>query len=264
MIEPDWPAPPGVIAVSTTRSGGVSRGPYASLNLGTHVGDEPGRVAVNRALIRERLHLPSEPLWLSQIHGCRLLEVDHPHQEPQPATAPRGTCEADGAYTRVPGVVCVVLTADCLPVLLCDDLGTCVAAVHVGWRGLAAGILESACATLGKRRPERLIAWLGPAIGPDAFEVGAEVRAQFVTQDPEATEAFRPGRAGRFFADLPALARQRLRRCGVREIHGGCHCTVAAPATFFSYRRDGVTGRMASLIWLDPHGAAADGGTRHA
>ncbi|MFB1486041.1 MULTISPECIES: peptidoglycan editing factor PgeF [unclassified Thiocapsa] len=264
MIEPDWPAPARVKAYSTTRAGGVGTGVYASLNLGDHVGDAPERVARNRAILREHLQLPSEPLWLRQVHGCALAGEDA--AIPGDARTPGG-CEADGAVTSEPGVVCVVMTADCLPVLMCDDRGTRVAAVHAGWRGLASGILERAIAAMGgasgRNVSERILVWLGPAIGPDAFEVGPEVRARFLEADPASIDAFRASRDGRFLADLAALARRRLARIGVTGVYGGGYCTHSDPRRFFSYRRDGVTGRMASLIWLDGDGAAA-GDTHHA
>ena len=270
MIEPDWPAPARVRAYSTTRDGGVGTGVYASLNLGDHVGDAPERVARNRAILRERLKLPSEPLWLRQVHGCTLAGED----SAIPSDARMlGVCEADGAVTGEAGVVCVVTTADCLPVLMCDDRGTRVAAVHAGWRGLVSGILERAITAMGAsggRIPsepmasKHVLVWLGPAIGPDAFEVGPEVRERFLAEDPESIDAFRASRDGRFLADLAALARCRLARLGVTEVYGGGYCTHSDPRRFFSYRRDGVTGRMASLIWLDGDGEAATGGAHHA
>jgi YfiH family protein len=247
LIAPDWPAPPWVRAYSTTRSGGVSDGPYASLNLGDHVGDLPARVAHNRALLRSHLGLTGEPLWLQQVHGTHVACA-----EPLPAaTAPVARAlEADGARASTPGVVCVVMTADCLPLLMCDTQGTRIAAVHAGWRGLAAGVVERAVAAL-QCLPRDILVWLGPAIGADAFEVGAEVRGHFVAEHPDAEGAFRPNASGRYWADLTALARQRLARLGVTAVYGGGYCTFSDPARFFSYRRDGVTGRMASLIWLD-------------
>ncbi len=260
MIEPDWPAPARVRAYSTTRDGGVGTGVYASLNLGDHVGDTPEGVARNRAILREHLQLPSDPLWLRQVHGCRLAGED----SAIPVDARTlGGCEADGAVSGEPGVVCVVMTADCLPVLMCDDRGTRVAAVHAGWRGLASGILERAIAAMGGAS-ERILVWLGPAIGPDAFEVGPEVRARFLEADPASIDAFRASPDGRFLADLAGLARRRLARLGVTGVYGGGYCTHSDPRRFFSYRRDGVTGRMASLIWLDGDGDAAAGDALHA
>ena len=267
MIEPDWPGPAHVKAYSTTREGGVGTGDYASFNLADHVGDAPERVARNRAILREHLQLPSDPLWLRQVHGCRLAGEDA-----SDATN-LGDCEADGAVTGEPGVVCVVMTADCLPVLMCDDRGTRVAAVHAGWRGLADGILERAIAAMGassgrsaseRISPERLLVWLGPAIGPNSFEVGPEVRERVLEADSGAIDAFRASNNGRFLADLAGLARRRLARLGVTAVYGGGYCTHSDPRRFFSYRRDGVTGRMASLIWLDGDGAAAAGDTQDA
>jgi hypothetical protein len=241
-IEPDWSAPSQIRALCTTRSGGISSGSFASLNLADHVGDEPISVARNRALLREHLDLPSEPLWLQQVHGCAVADI----------SPTSGRCAADAAVAMRAGEVCVVMTADCLPLLLCDAQGTCVAAIHAGWRGLAAGVVEAAVARLGVPPPE-VLCWLGPAIGPDAFEIGAEVRACFLDRGGEDTKAaFRPSAAGNWLADLYALARERLRRCGVDRIWGGGLCTYSEPERFFSYRRDGVTGRMASLIWIEP------------
>lgn len=241
LIRPEWPAPTWVRAVSTTRDGGLSSGPFASLNLGDHVGDGPAQVAGNRARLIEHLGLTAEPCWLNQVHGRTIIHAD--------AVAPGR--EADGAVTDTPGAVCVVMTADCLPLLICDDRGTRVAAVHAGWRGLADGVVDSALDALGVA-PERLLVWLGPAIGPAAFAVGDEVRDRFIAVAPDAAAAFQPHGAGRWLADLFLLARQRLTRLGVGRVYGGGDCTVSQPHRFFSYRRDGVTGRMASLIWLDP------------
>lgn len=240
-IEPDWPAPAQVRALTTTRAGGVSLGSYAGLNLGDHVGDDPARVALNRAQLRQGLGLPTEPQWLRQVHGCAVAS--------DPAQA--GVCEADAALATGPGLVCAVLTADCLPLLFCDRAGTRVAAVHAGWRGLADGVIEAAVGAL-HTAPADLLVWLGPAIGPGAFEVGDEVRAAFLARDPAAAVAFRPSPAGRWLADIYALARRRLEALGVRQVWGGGLCTFADPGRFYSYRRDGATGRMASLIWLVP------------
>lgn len=228
-----------MLAYSTTRLGGVSAGPFASLNLGDHVGDDPGSVVLNRFRVRKGLGLPGEPLWLRQVHGCEVAE----------AGAAPVPCAADAAVARLPGQVCAVMTADCLPVLLCDRLGQAVAAVHAGWRGLAAGVLERAVSAMGVDS-DQVLAWLGPAIGPDSFEVGPEVRDRFLDSDPGAGEAFCAGSRGRWLADLYTLARLRLERAGVTAVFGGGHCTYSDPKRFFSFRRDGVTGRMASLIWL--------------
>ncbi len=230
MIIPDWPAPPSIRALTTTREGGVSQGPYASLNLAGHVGDDPRAVAENRARLERALRLPASPCWLRQIHSSRVVEA-------------KEGVEADGSFTYRPGIVCAVLTADCLPVLLCDPGGQ-VAAVHAGWRGLAAGVLEAALAAFPS--PHRVMAWLGPAIGPAAYEVGEEVKGAF----PEDGEAFHP-QGGRWRADLPRIAQRRLKRAGVRAIYESRACTFES-RRFFSYRRDGITGRMATLIWIEP------------
>ena len=238
-IEPDWPAPPWVRACCTTRVGGVSQGPYESLNLGYHVGDDPIQVARNRAMLRQGLSLPAEPLWLAQVHGCEVAEGADFH----PGFA------ADAAIARVPAQVCAAMTADCLPLLLCDPQEQSVAAVHAGWRGLAAGVIECAIARLTED-PAQLLVWLGPAIGPDAFEVGPEVRAAFLAADPGVDSAFRPSSRDRWLADIYALARARLAAVGVSRVYGGDLCTFADERRFFSFRRDGTTGRMASLIWI--------------
>ena len=237
LLTPDWPAPPKVRALVTTRGGGVSAPPFEAFNLGSHVGDAPQAVAVNRA--RLRALLPGEPCWLNQVHGLAVADADDA----------RGVPEADAAVARQPGRVCAVLTADCLPVLFCDRAGSVVAAAHAGWRGLAAGVLEATVTRMAVPA-QQVIAWLGPAIGPAAFEVGGEVREAFVAQDAATAAAFVPGARGKWMADLFRLARLRLARAGVSSVHGGGVCTHADRARFYSYRRDGVTGRFASLIWL--------------
>lgn len=237
FLIPDWPAPDNVRALQTLRSGGCSPAPWDSLNLGDHVGDDAQRVMANRA--RLRASLPAEPCWLQQVHGIDVVDA---------ASAAPGSA-ADAAYARVPGRVCVVMTADCLPVLFCDRAGTVVAAAHAGWRGLLAGVLEQTLATMGCPAGT-VLAWLGPAIGPDNFEVGDEVRTAFVARNAEAATAFRPAGDGKWLTDLYALARQRLSSVGVARVYGGDGCTFAERDRFFSYRRDGVTGRQASLIWL--------------
>ena len=237
----DWPAAPRVRAVTTLRTGGVSRAPFDTLNLGDHVTDDPQVVHANRVHLRVHLALPAEPLWLTQVHGTHVVD----------AAASTMGVQADGSVTRQAGVVCAVLAADCLPVFLCDRAATCIAVVHAGWRGLAAGVIEQGLATMGAPARE-VLAWLGPAIGPQAFEVGEEVRQVFVAENPAAHSAFRANAAGRFFADLYALARLRLAKAGVTSVHGGGFCTYSEGERFFSYRRQGVTGRMASLIWLQP------------
>jgi YfiH family protein len=241
LILPDWPAPVQVRSLMTTREGGVSPAPWDSLNLGDHVGDDPQRVAANRARLRQ--HLPAEPQWLKQVHSARVVEPGHDTN-----------LEADAAFTRRSGMVCAVLTADCLPVLFCDRAGGVVAAAHAGWRGLAGGVLEATVAAMGVE-PDEILAWMGPAIGPQAFEVGDEVRQAFVGQHAEAAATFAPqpsaaGSTPKWLADIYQLARIRLAGAGVTSIYGGGRCTYAESGEFFSYRRDGVTGRMAALVWL--------------
>lgn len=241
-VQPEWPAPARVRTLVTTRQGGVSAAPYDSLNLGDHVGDDPERVGENRAQVEALL--PGIPAWLNQVHGTRVLELD----EADPVR------RADAAVARKPGQVCVVMTADCLPVLLCDREGGAVAAAHAGWRGLADGVLEATVWHMGVP-PYRLMAWLGPAIGSQAFEVGQDVFDACTHHDARAANAFLPapsGVQGKYLADLYTLARLRLEMAGVWQVFGGRFCTYSDPERFFSYRRDGVTGRMASLIWLAP------------
>ncbi len=242
VITPDWPAPAHVRALSTTRIGGVSTGPYAALNLGEHVGDSPSAVATNRYRLVSRKGLPGMPVWLRQVHGVAVAELSSGSPRP----------EADAAWTHCRGQVCAVMTADCLPVLFCDQDGSVVAAAHAGWRGLSAGVL-SACLRRMRVPADKVMAWLGPAISQAAFEVGPEVRAAFVNQDAAAAECFisSSSQAGeKYQADIYALARLQLRALGVEAIYGGEHCTFGEPDRFFSYRRDGTCGRMASLIWL--------------
>lgn len=240
VLVPDWPAPPAVRAVATTRLGGISRGPWASLNLGAHVGDEPAAVAENRRRLAESLSLPESPRWLKQVHGRAVAHAEHDAAEAQ----------ADAMMSRTPGLVCAVLTADCLPVLLCDAAGRAVIAAHAGWRGLAGGVLEAAVDALWEEAEEPLLAWIGPAIGPDAYEVGAEVRDALLARDPQAESAFRAGRPGHWYLDLALVARQQLVAAGVGRVFGGRSCTFSDPAHFFSHRRDGQCGRQATLIWL--------------
>ncbi len=228
FIRPEWPAPERVKSLITTRIGGVSLPPYGSLNLGNHVGDDPEHVLENRR--RLKAHLPSEPAWLGQVHGRSVVNLDG--QESR---------EGDGAYTKRPNVVCAILTADCLPVLFAGK--NSVGAAHAGWRGLAAGILEETANAMGDVET----AYLGPAIGQAAFEVGEEVLDAF----PGETSAFRKGKEGRWHADLYKIARIRLETIGIREIHGGHYCTHDEASRFFSYRRDGKTGRMGSFIWIE-------------
>lgn len=222
----------------TTRAGGVSLPPWDALNLGHHVGDNPAHVVANRACLNAQL--PAEPDWLTQVHGARVVELGRDTDR-----------EADAVVARLPGRVCAVLTADCLPVLLCDRAGSVVAAAHAGWRGLARGVLEATVAAM-LVPPEEIIAWMGAAIGPEAFEVGDEVRARFAALHDEAAATFIPHGPGKWMADIYALARIHLAAVGVAAVHGGGRCTFTETDTFFSYRRDGVTGRMASLIWIHP------------
>lgn len=239
LLCPQWSLPPGVRAVVSTREGGSSAPPWDSFNLGSHVGDDPRTVAANRA--RLRALIGAEPVWLEQVHGCAVAD----------AGCAAGVPEADAAVARVAGRACAVMTADCLPVLLCDDDASVVAAAHAGWRGLAAGVLERTVERMGVA-PRRVRAWLGPAIGPAAFEVGGEVRAAFLGADPGAAAAFVEGASsGKWLADLYLLARRRLAVAGVERVDGGGVCTVADPVHFYSYRRDRITGRFASLVWLE-------------
>lgn len=238
FIYPDWPAPENVMALQTTRHGGISAAPYDTLNLGLHVGDDPLRVNRNRQLLAP--FMPSEPVWLEQVHGTVVANAD--------AAACR--VQADACIARHKGSVCVVMTADCLPVLLCDEDGTVVGAAHAGWKGLAAGVIEATVKEMGVA-PQKLMAWLGPAIGPEAFEVGEDVRAAFMAHDAQAAAAFHAhGAPGKYHADIYLLARQRLAALGISRVFGGNHCTYHQKDKFFSYRRDGVTGRMGTFIWL--------------
>ncbi|MDN5871531.1 MAG: peptidoglycan editing factor PgeF [Nitrococcus sp.] len=239
-LMPDWPAPAGVRALVTTRGGGVSEPPCASLNLGAGTADRREYVAENRRRLRVALALPEEPRWLRQVHGTGIVAAEQ---------VSRDVTEADAVWTACPGIVCAVLTADCLPIFLCAGDGRRVALIHAGWRGLAAGVIEAAYGALGAPG-ERLMAWLGPAIGARAFEVGDEVRTAFVAADPGLGGAFRATEQGLWLTDLYCLARRRLERCGVGRVYGGGFCTVTDSRRFFSYRRDGRTGRMASLLWL--------------
>jgi YfiH family protein len=240
FLIPDWPAPANVRAASSLRIGGASEGPFASFNLAQHVGDDPAAVDENRRRLREDLRLPAEPVWLNQVHGTHVVEAV---LQPTPPTA-------DASVARSPGQVCIVMTADCLPVLFCDRQGTRVAAAHAGWRGLVGGVLAQTIAALAAP-PQELLAWLGPAIEQPAFEVGEEVREQFVARNPANASAFDRNERGRWQADLYALARQELRQLGVQQIHGGGFRTHADAKRFFSYRREQRTGRMASLVWMD-------------
>ena len=253
-IVPGWPAPPNVRAACSTRAGGTSQAPYDSLNLGDHVGDAPDRVESNRALFAQTIE--ARPVFLRQVHGQKCVELG-------PSTL--DATEADGCVTVLPGIACTIMVADCLPVLFAADDGRAVAAAHAGWRGLAGqggtGVLEAVSERFSKAARiapadlgTRALAWLGPCIGPEAFEVGAEVRAAFAEHDPAAAALFRPIGSGKWLADLPGLARRRLQALGFTRIYGNDGstgwCTVSNPSMFFSHRRDRVSGRFAASVWL--------------
>lgn len=239
-IIPDWPAPAHVRALVTTRAGGISTGPYASMNLGRRTDDDPVAVNANHAQLNRLL--PEPPRWLAQVHGSTVVDADTltglPTEVPQ----------ADASVARRPGTVCAILVADCLPVLLTDRAGTCIAAAHAGWRGLAGGVIASTVARM-PAPPAGLLAWIGPGIGPSAFEVGDDVLQTFCAGAPERKAAFKPLRAGKWLCDLPALARDALQRAGVTQVYGGDLCTYTDPQRFYSHRRNPITGRMAALIW---------------
>lgn len=239
LINADWPAPAHVRALTTTRLGGVSRAPYDSLNLGDHVADDAEPVARNRQRLIEQLGLSKQPQWLTQVHGIELVKA-----------CDDGIAEqADACWSNDVGQACIIMTADCLPVFFTDRSGTKVAVAHAGWRGLADGVLEQTLSVFSE--PGEVLVWLGPAIGPEAFEVGHEVRQQFCAYLPESEIAFKPSvNPGKWLADIYQLARLRLNRAGVTEIYGGEYCTYQQSELFYSYRRDGVTGRMASIIWI--------------
>lgn len=237
LIIPDWPAPANVKAIQTTRIGGYSKAPYESLNLGGHVGDDAMLVEANRQLLNPLL--PSEPVWLNQVHGVTVVNVSTANCSP----------DADASYADKPGSVCAVMTADCLPVLLCDQNGVEVAAIHAGWKGLLDGVIEAGIARMSSP-PESLLAWLGPAIGPQAFEVGDDVRDAFIATDAKAEAAFVAKGQGKWLGDLFELGKQRLANKGVTRVYGGGLCTYTDSVRFFSFRRDNVTGRMATMIWL--------------
>jgi len=236
-IAPDWPVDTRVRSLITTRDGGVSSGKFASLNLSLRVGDDPRCVARNRAILRTCL--PAEPAWVTQVHGTAVVDAGRATPD----------AEADGVVTRIPGEVCAVMTADCLPVLLSDRAGKTVGIAHAGWRGLAGGIIENVVRAMAAS-PRDLIAYIGPGIGARRYEVGEDVRKAFVGRDPAAASSFEPRQNGTYFADLRDLARRRLAAAGVAEVYGGEFCT-ASEGRFFSFRRDRTTGRMASLIWLE-------------
>lgn len=242
VITPDWPSPRQVNALTTCRYGGVSEANFSSLNLAMHVGDDEKAVRKNRSLLGDEFHLPANPIWLQQVHGTKVVELSQ--------CTDNHLIQADASISRSNEFVSAVMTADCLPVLLCKDDGSAVAAVHAGWRGLLAGIIENTVIQL--TQPEKLMAWLGPAIGPGHFEVGEEVKDAFVNKHWVMGQGFRRIDRLHYLADLYALARMTLLQCGVKRIYGGEHCTYNQADRFYSYRREPVTGRMASLIWLQP------------
>jgi polyphenol oxidase len=240
FVLPEWPARETIGALATTRRGGHSRGPYGGFNLALHVGDDHEAVLANRGALVSRLGLPRSPCWLDQVHGSRVIDADA-----------GADLEADGAWTSVPGVACAVLTADCLPILLCDRAGTRVAALHCGWRGIAKGVIAAGIAALC-HPPDGLLAWLGPAIGAGRYEVDGAVRNAFTGFSADLARAFSPSRPGHWHLDLYRAARLSLGTLGVWAVYGGGYCTYGDSDRFFSHRRDGVTGRMASLIWIRP------------
>lgn len=247
VLEPDWPAPPGVRAAMTLRRGGVSRPPFDALNAGARCGDEPAAVAENRRRIRAALRLRSEPVWLEQVHGGAVVSLVGEADVESP--------RADAAVTRMPGRVCAIQVADCMPVLFAARDGTAVGAAHAGWRGLVVGVLRATVRALAIE-PSQIIAWMGPAIGPRHFEVGDEVRTALLDAEEGVVQAFTPNSRGRWQCDLYAIARRQLEAVGVRDVYGGGSCTYADPVRFFSYRRDGRCGRMAALVWMEgiaPH-----------
>ncbi|MBF0751352.1 MULTISPECIES: peptidoglycan editing factor PgeF [unclassified Pasteurella] len=241
-IFPKWQAPSNIHAFTTTRAGGVSQAPFASFNLGDHVGDEKSAVKTNRTLLVESFHLPHSPLFLTQTHSTNVIQLPYSGNN----------FDADSVYTNQPNQVCAVMTADCLPVLFTTKQGNEVAAAHAGWRGLCDGILEETVKYF-HTEPQNIIAWLGPAIGPKAFQVEKDVIEQFMKFDPHAENAFQPdpNQRGKYFGNLYQIAIQRLNKLGIVEISGGEHCTFYEKELFFSYRREGKTGRMASVIWFE-------------
>lgn len=240
IIKPDWPAPTHIRAFTTTRAGGFSQGNFSSLNLAAHVEDDWVAVNKNRLLLKQTFHLPQEPLWLTQIHGTETVVAELSQIDAM----------ADASYTCKANTVCAVLTADCLPLLITDCAGTCVAAIHAGWKGLAAGIIETAVKKLPVD-PDNLLVWLGPAIGPKTFEVSADVLQVFIQYDADAERAFTAINQEKWLANIYELAKQRLIKLGITATYGGEHCTMTEAEKFFSFRRDQKTGRMVSLIWID-------------
>jgi YfiH family protein len=253
FITPRWPAPQGVRAAFTLRMGGVSVGPYDSLNLGAGIGDSVDAVEENRRRVRTKLRLPDEPVWLEQVHGVEVVEIGHDGALAAVGDGHGSPPKADSSVTRVAGRVCAIRVADCMPVLFAARDGSAVGAAHCGWRGLAAGVLEATIRRIGIPASE-LIAWMGPAIGPDHFEVGDDVRTGFLARDEDTYTAFVANARGRWQCDLYALARRNLAALGIEEIFGGGWCTFSEADRFFSYRRDGQCGRMAALIWRESPG----------
>ena len=258
IIKPDWQAPASIHAYTTTRLGGVSEGPFACFNLANDRGDDENNVQKNRAILKKTVQLPTEPLWLKQTHGTTVADIslmddfDPQHYLNTPSKMLNNPLLADGAYSRCSNKICVVTTADCLPVLLCNKAGTEVAAIHAGWKGLLAGILENAVACFSSS-PQELLAWLGPAIGPNRFEVRADVRDPFIAHNSEHAQAFTRSGPEHWLANIYLLAKHRLQSQGVTHITGGDFCTFSDTERFFSARRDGIdSGRMASFIWISP------------
>ena len=237
-LVPDWPAPANIHAATTLRTGGVSLGAFSCLNSALHVGDDNKQVILNRQIIREMLDLPDEPVWLDQVHSNRAVK----------ALKTTSLQQADASYTDEPGIVCAVMTADCLPLLVCSSDGTQVAAIHAGWRGLLAGVISNTVAAMQK---QDFLVWLGPAIGPDCFEVGSEVREAFLHKSTEFSPAFKAQSNSKWLADIYQLARVELAAIGITKVYGGTHCTFTEHERFYSYRRDAQTGRMATLIWRE-------------
>lgn len=244
-LVPDWPAPANIHAATTLRTGGVSKEPYLSLNPATHVNDLKECVLQNRKIISDMLSLPAEPAWLDQIHSNHIVKAE------KTATPPK----ADASYSSESGVVCTVMTADCLPLLICSKDGMKIAAIHAGWRGLLSGVISNSISELTcappLAKPADLLVWLGPAIGPKCFEIGIEVREAFVEKSKLYKNAFKEQNNGKYLADIYQLARIELSTLGISNIYGGSYCTMTEEDRFFSYRRDNQTGRMATLIWKD-------------
>ena len=239
IIKPDWPAPKNIVAFTTTRTGGVSTDACSSLNLGNRNADSAENIAANRKILRTAMQLPNEPYWINQTHSTIAITIDHDYK----------ITEADASFTTETNCICVVNTADCLPLLVCDREGTAVAAIHAGWRGLLDGVIENTL-DLFTQTPDEILVWLGPAIGPEVYEVGDEVRTQFIEHDPQAELAFKPSPNERWLMNIYLLARQRINKKGITAIYGGEFCTYTQNDQFFSHRRDSKTGRQCSLIYL--------------